>query len=180
MRPLLVHPAEKILQGDELGLPDADVPEDRLVDPLSIEYRPVVNRDAARTPMPWRPGPGAGFTDPGVEPWLPIGDRDRLSVAEQRDDPNSTLLLTRALLALRRELADLRDGPYVGWTAPDGVWAWRRGATVLVAVNLSERPATVPDVTGTVRIGTDRSREGAPVTGGLPLAPWEAVVVTLG
>ncbi len=165
--------------GDELGLPDVDVPEDRLVDPVSIEYRPVVNRDAARTPMPWQPGPGVGFTEPGVEPWLPIGDRDGLTVAEQRADPTSTLHLARALLAVRRELPDLRDGAYAALPAPEGVWAWRRGATVLVAVNLSAATVTVPDVSGTVRLGTDRSRDATTVSGGLELAPWEATIVAM-
>jgi alpha-glucosidase len=166
--------------GDELGLPDVEIPDDCLVDPLSIEYRPVVNRDAARTPMPWYPGPGAGFTAPEAEPWLPIGDRDGLTVAEQRTDPTSMLHLTRAVLALRRELPDLHDGPYSAWPTPEGVWAWQRGTTVLVAVNLSETTATVPSVTGTVRLSTDRSRDGDSAGAPLTLRPWEAVIVTLG
>ena len=42
--------------------------------------RPVLaglcGRDAMRTPMQWRDGPGGGFTAPGVQPWLPFGDLD--------------------------------------------------------------------------------------------------------
>ena len=89
------------------------------------------------------------------------------------------LHLTRALLAARRELPALRDGAYRSWPAPDGVWAWRRGDDVLVAVNLRDDPARLGGVDGTVRVGTDRARDGEPVTGTLTLAPWEATVLTV-
>jgi len=163
--------------GDELGLPDTPVPPERLVDPLSIRYQPYVSRDAARTPMPWNAEPGAGFTAPGVAPWLPTGDPAAGTVADQVDDPTSTLNLTRDLLALRRQVPALRDGAYATWPAPDGVWAWQRGVDVLVAVNLAAGPALLPDVAGTVRIGSDRGRDGEELASGLELGPWEAVIV---
>jgi alpha-glucosidase len=165
--------------GDELATPDTDVPVDRLVDPVSIRYHPVANRDAARTPMRWTASPGAGFTDAGVETWLPLGDTPGGSVAEQRDDPNSALHLTRDLLTLRRELPALRGGRYETWPAPDGVWAWRRGDDVLVAVNFADAAVTVDGVDGTVRLATDRARDGERVDGKLALASAEAVIVAL-
>ena len=73
--------------------------------------------------MPWSAEPGAGFTEPGVEPWLPFGDTAARNVADQRDDPGSTLHLTRDLIALRRARADLRSGAYATLPAPAGVWA---------------------------------------------------------
>ena len=57
---------------------DTDVPPERMLDPVSVKFAPVLNRDAARTPMAWTGEPGAGFTEPGVEPWLPFGDVDAL------------------------------------------------------------------------------------------------------
>jgi alpha-glucosidase len=162
--------------GDELALPDTDVPPERQLDPVSIRYRGHLDRDAARTPMPWTDEPGAGFTAAGVEPWLPFGDLT-VNVAAQRADPSSTLHLTRDLLALRRALPALRDGAYRTVPTPDGVWAWQRGDDVVVAVNLTDAPATVEGVTGTVRIGTDRSRDGRAVDGRLDLGPREAVIV---
>ena len=165
--------------GDELATPDTDVPVDRLVDPVSIQYHPVANRDAARTPMRWNAAAGAGFTQPGVEPWLPLGDAPGATVAEQRDDPGSPLHLTRDLLALRRELSALRDGRYETWPAPDGIWAWRRGDDVLVAVSFAESAASLDGVDGTVRLSTDRARDGEPVDGNLTLGPSEAVIVAL-
>ena len=43
-----------LYQGEELGLPQADVPFERLVDPEGIAFWPRHRgRDGARTPMPW-------------------------------------------------------------------------------------------------------------------------------
>jgi alpha-glucosidase len=127
--------------------------------------------------MHWEPRPGAGFTRPGVEPWLPLGDADRRSVASQRRDPGSTLHLCRDLLALRARLPDLRDGEQVT-VHLDGVsWAYRRGSAVTVALNFAEEAHTVPGVTGDVVLGTDRSREGSRATGGLRLGPGEGAIV---
>jgi hypothetical protein len=48
---------------------------------------------------------------------------------------------------------------------------------VLVACNLADDAATVPDVEGDIRISTVRARDGDAVTGTLALDPWEAVIV---
>ncbi|MBU2417894.1 MAG: alpha-glucosidase, partial [Alphaproteobacteria bacterium] len=60
-----------IYQGEELALPQAEVPFDRLVDPEAIANWPqTLGRDGARTPMPWSADqPHAGFST--AEPWLP-------------------------------------------------------------------------------------------------------------
>jgi hypothetical protein len=44
-------------------------------------------------------------------------------------------------------------------------------------VNLSERAAFVPTLDGSVRLSTDRTRDGEPVSGPLRLEPWSGVVV---
>ena len=162
--------------GDELGLPDSVVQADRRRDRLSIELAPVLDRDAARTPMPWTGEPGAGFTEAGVEPWLPFGDIGACNVADQRADPSSTLHLTRDLLALRRRDDDLRDGAYRTVSVDAGLWAWGRGERLVAAVNLAPESATLENVEGAVLIGTDRARDGERVTGTLTLAPWEGVI----
>jgi alpha-glucosidase len=127
--------------------------------------------------MPWRAGPGAGFTEPGVEPWLPLGDAASWNVADQRDDPRSTLSFTRDLLALRRRTPDLQSGDYTPLDAPAGVWAWRRGGTT-VAVNISPQGAELPDLAGTVRLSTGRDRDGERVDGDLALRGGEGVVLS--
>ncbi len=176
---LLTLPGTTFLYyGDELGMPDTDVPTDRLRDPVSIALAPVANRDVARTPMPWTGGPGAGFTEPGVEPWLPFGDVAACNVADQRADPASTLHLVRDLIALRRELPDLREGGHRALDTDGSVWAWQRGEGVLVALNLGDAPASVA-TSGAIRLCTDRTRDGEAVDGSLALAPRQAAVVTL-
>jgi len=157
-----------LYQGDEIALEDVPVPPERA--------RDVAGRDPGRTPMVWSDADGAGFTVPGVEPWLPIGSRAR-NVAAQRDDPGSTLALVRDLIALRRRppLA----GPFAPVDAPPGVWAFRRGAGALVALNLGERRARLGGIEGSVLLATDRARDGARLRGALELRPREAAVVAL-
>jgi alpha-glucosidase len=176
---LTLRGASFLYYGDEIGMPDTDVPRERILDPVGVRFYPVYGRDPERTPMHWSAEPGAGFTEPGVEPWLPFGNFARTNVADQRHDPDSTLSLTRDLISLRDAMPDLRRGDYTLLPADAGVWAWRRGGRVLVALNLSDVPATVPDVHGAVRIGTRRKRDNERIDSALRLDPWDGVVVWL-
>jgi alpha-glucosidase len=100
-----------IYQGEELGLPQVDVPFDKLQDPEAIVNWPhTLSRDGARTPMPWSSdAPNLGFSS--GTPWLPTGDAHRaLSVDAQDRDPSSTLAFARQCLALRKDRPALREG----------------------------------------------------------------------
>src|SRR4051795_11724162 len=127
-----------VYQGEELGLPDATIPPDRVVD--------VDGRDPERAPVPWeRPsvaGPGAGFTT--GTPWLPlVEDAERLAAAAQRDDPASTLALARRLAWLRRGDRALQVGGQRTLDAGEDLLAWVRaldGAGWLAVVNFATRP----------------------------------------
>jgi alpha-glucosidase len=166
--------------GDELAMPEAEIPPHRVVDPVGLLGDPRnAGRDGARTPMPWRDRPGLGFTLPGVEPWLPFGDAAGVDVETQRADPGSPLSLCRDLVALRRASEDLRTGAYVEVRASEDVWVYRRGEGFLVALNLGARAASVP-VSGVLAIGTDRSRDGETVDATLALGPHEGAVVRAG
>lgn len=117
-----------VYQGEELGLPQAEVPFDRLVDPEAIANWPMtLGRDGARTPMPWTSGePCAGFST--TEPWLPVDPRHAaLAVDVQDADPNSTLNRTRRLLAFRRFHEALRSGAFRWVDAPDPLIVFERG-----------------------------------------------------
>ena len=140
--------------GDELGMEQADVPEER--------ERDMAGRDGARTPLPWTPD--GGWNDP----WLPLGGTSR-NAAGQRADPSSTLSFCRDVIALRRSTEDLLSGAYETLPAPAGVWAFRRGGGTAVALNLADEPATL-SLDGTVRLGTG-------IGGAEELAPWEGVVL---
>jgi alpha-glucosidase len=163
--------------GDELAMPEAEIAPERVVDP-EARRDPESGRDGARTPMPWSDEPGAGFTAPDVEPWLPFGQLAGVDVASQRADPGSALNLTRDLVALRRAEADLRTGAYAEVVTEDGVWAYRRGDGFLVALNLGTDAVSVP-ARGTIAIGTRRERDGEAIGRSLLLAPGEGAVVRL-
>lgn len=134
-----------LYQGEELGLPQAEVPFERLLDPEAIANWPrTLGRDGARTPMPWTAGaPYLGFSS--VDPWLPLDPRhDPLAVDQQDADPGSCLNLTRALLDLRRQLPALRTGTMRFIESPDGTLAFERasGNELIVCVfNLSSSPS---------------------------------------
>ncbi|MHB8220751.1 MAG: alpha-amylase family glycosyl hydrolase [Acidimicrobiales bacterium] len=169
-----------LYQGDEIGLGNSQVRQEDLRDPLGVRYWPYYEgRDAMRTPMPWQPGAGGGFTDPRTRPWLPLSDPEACNVESQRDDPHSVLSLVRDLVALRRRVRDLRSGAYASLATPPDVWAWQRGTGHVVVVNLADGAATWEMPEGRVRIGTDRSRDGEPVSGDVGLAGWEGLVVEL-
>jgi alpha-glucosidase len=124
-----------IYQGEELALPDAEIPPDRVID--------VDGRDPERAPIPWRPlsvaGPGAGFTT--GEPWLPlVADAERLCVERQAADPRSTLTLVRRLAALRRRAPVLQTGAQQSLDAGADMLAWLRegdGERWLAAINFA-------------------------------------------
>jgi alpha-glucosidase len=165
-----------LFEGDEIGMTDVDVPRDELVDPVGIRFHPHAGRDMVRTPMQWTNEPGGGFTGADVTPWLRFGDLS-VNVADQRDDPDSFLTLTRDLIAYRKGEPDLRAGAWTAVDAPAGVLAYRRGGAHTVLLNLGDAGATVAGITGTVVIGTRRSRDGEAVVGSLALAPGEGVVL---
>ena len=123
--------------GEELGLEDAVVPPDRVVDPGG--------RDGCRAPIPWSKGPDHGWGS--ADPWLPWPpDSDAKSADAQRDDPDSILHLYRALLAERRGSAALAVGSFEWLDAPEGVLAWRRQEgedARVVVVSFRDAPATV-------------------------------------
>ncbi|QCR00057.1 DUF3459 domain-containing protein [Brevundimonas sp. SGAir0440] len=100
-----------VYQGEELGLPQAEVPFERLVDPEAIANWPeTLGRDGARTPIPWvASAPNAGFST--VEPWLPVDPRHLALAADaQEADPTSIVHAARRIIALRQAHPALRTG----------------------------------------------------------------------
>lgn len=164
-----------VYYGDEIGMEDTPLEREQLRDPVGERFYPVYEgRDPCRTPMVWNGEPGAGFTT-GATSWLPFGSFRR-NVEAQRDDPDSILSFCRALLAARRELPDLRRGPYEPLPTPEGAWAWRRGDAV-TALNLSDGPVVIDGIEGTIRLCTSRIRDGESVGGAFTLAAFEGALV---
>jgi alpha-glucosidase len=167
-----------VFQGEELGLPDAEVPASRVVD--------VNGRDPERAPIPWLPpsqaGAGAGFTT--GEPWLPIvAEAERLNVAAQAADPRSTLALARRLGRLRRDEAVLQGGEQRTVDAGPDLLCWLRELgpeRMLALVNFADAPrtGTLP-ATGRIVLSSDPDRAEERTGDRLELAGAEAVLVKL-
>ncbi|HEY4865552.1 MAG TPA: DUF3459 domain-containing protein [Candidatus Dormibacteraeota bacterium] len=167
----------------ELGLPDAEIPPERIVD--------VDGRDPERAPIPWRPpsqaGPGAGFTT--GEPWLPLASAaEGLSAEQQATDPRSTLALVRRLAALRAQTPALQLGEQQMVDASSEVLAWLRqgdGDRLLAAVNFASVSVSLEllgDLPGraALLLSSDPDRaEGDVELGSFQLAPSEAVILRL-
>jgi alpha-glucosidase len=167
-----------LYQGDEIGLEDGAIEREQVLDAVGQRFWPYYKgRDAERTPMPWSPEPGSGFTAAGVRPWLPMTDPARANVADQDGDPASVLELCRRAIAARRASADLASGAYRSLPCPDGAWVYARGERTVVALNMSDRSETCEGMDGTVTVSTDHALEGHAVAGGLALAPWTGAVV---
>lgn len=116
-----------LYQGEELGLPQAEIDFADLKDPEAIANWPVtLGRDGARTPMPWRAdGPHAGFST--AAPWLPVTEaHERLSVEQQESDPASVLHFMKEALSLRRTSPALRQGEMQFLDAAPSVTAFIR------------------------------------------------------
>jgi alpha-glucosidase len=131
-----------LYQGEELGLPQAELAFEELRDPEAIANWPLTRgRDGARTPIPWRAeAPFAGFST--VKPWLPIGrDHAALAADAQERDPQSQLALTRRLIALRQASPALRLGDFAPLAAPPSLLAFERrfeGRRLLGLFNLGD------------------------------------------
>lgn len=116
-----------LYQGEELGLPEADLAFEDLRDPYGIRFWPAFKgRDGCRTPMAWvAEAPYAGFST--AKPWLPVPDSHRpLAVDRQVADPASVLTIYRAAIALRRAHPALARGTLDFCDAPDDVLAFVR------------------------------------------------------
>jgi len=165
-----------LYQGEELGLPEAEVPYEKLRDPYGIAFWPnFKGRDGCRTPMPWTADADAGFSP--AEPWLPVPDAHRArSVAAQDADPGSVLNAARRFLRWRSAQPALVGGDIAFVDAPEPVLAFTRtlgDERVLVVFNLSNGAVAWPLPAGIApRVIDDHGlRSGEAVDGELRLPP---------
>ncbi len=147
-----------LYQGEELGLPEADLAYEDIRDPPGVAFWPQFKgRDGARTPLPWRENaPFGGFS--ATRPWLPIPEAHlALAVDRQEGDAGSVLNRTRRFLRWRKQHDALVRGGMRFLDAPDPVLALVREHAreiVLCAFNLGPdgvswgAPARVEPLTG--------------------------------
>lgn len=133
-----------IYQGDELGLPEADLPREVIQDPMHYRSGGVdPGRDGCRVPLPWT-GSAAPYGFGGT-PWLPQPDGwAPFTVDAQETDPTSTLNLYRRAIALRRSIHDLAASALEWLELGADVIAFRRGDDMVSVTNLGASPVPLP------------------------------------
>jgi len=158
-----------LYQGEELGLENAVIPPERVVDPGG--------RDGCRAPIPWDATATHGWS---AEPWLtwpPEPERD--NVSSLRGDPTSILHLYRRLLDSRRRSAALQRGEWEWLPSPEGTLAYLRESRPdrrAVIVNFSDDAARVPvEQSWRIEVSSDGTGEGLPYAG--EVGPSAAVVL---
>ncbi|WP_210505781.1 alpha-amylase family glycosyl hydrolase [Naasia sp. SYSU D00057] len=141
-----------VFQGQELALPEVDVPVSERLDPMW--FRGGVSRDGVRVPLPWtsRAEGAHGFSPAEVAapPWLPQPEGWGEHAVEAQDSASdSTLALFRRATRIRRAL--LAAGAFVADEAAtwdlreDGLLLCERDGGAVVAVAMGERPVPLPD-----------------------------------
>jgi alpha-glucosidase len=139
--------------------------------------------------MQWDDSPNAGFTAPGITPWLPIaGDYFERNIARQGNDPTSMLSLYRTLSALRQAEPALSVGDYASVeSGSEDAFAYLRSAPgavhFLIVLNFSSRPQTLNfshvAQEAAITISTDMVRKGSVALSELTLGPDEGLVLQL-
>ncbi|RBW44890.1 alpha-glucosidase [Loktanella sp. D2R18] len=167
-----------IYQGEELGLPEADVSFDDLQDPYGIEFWPEFKgRDGCRTPMVWTPdSQNGGFSD--AKPWLPVASEHlHLAVATQEDEPGALLHHYRRAIAFRHAHPALSRGSHDKMRASgDVVYFTRRDGdqVIFCAFNVSDTPSTFDMPEGKwTHIGAELGSAHLSADAKLHLGPWQ-------
>lgn len=174
-----------IYYGDEIGMENVAIPDDRVQDPFGRNV-PGFTRDVARTPMQWSSAANAGFTQ--ATPWLPLADDfATVNVAAQRDDPTAMLTLYHRLIAYRRDNPALTLGTYTEVDyPPDGVFAYLRqhdGQRRLIVLNFQNTDKQVAIAGmhdgGQIALSTYLDRAEAVDLSGFTLRPHEGVLIEI-
>ncbi|WP_108259735.1 alpha-amylase family glycosyl hydrolase [Mangrovicoccus ximenensis] len=171
-----------IYQGEELGLPEADVPFEALQDPYGIEFWPEYKgRDGCRTPFPWDGKlQNAGFSP--VLPWLPVPyEHHGHAVAQQELDPGALLHHYRRVIQLRHDHPALRNGKQSKLHVEGNVVIFEREQNeerLFLAFNLSEEPADLAVPKGEWQALGQDVNGAIPLDGWLHLGPWQPCILS--
>jgi alpha-glucosidase len=173
--------------GDELGMPNGDIPPEKFQDPAALNEPGIgQSRDLARTPMQWDETAYAGFSQ--VDSWLPVSrDFGSRNVASQEATPRSFLQMVKQLIAIRQSSPALSHGHYspVPVGIPD-VMAYLRiqgEVKILVVLNFSDEEKIV-DLSSTagngkVMLSTTMDRNGDLPLQTLKLRQHEGLMIQL-
>jgi alpha-glucosidase len=167
-----------LYQGEELGLPEADVPFEDLQDPYGIEFWPEYKgRDGCRTPMVWNSTEQAGFST--AKPWLPVDHRHlSLSVDTQEHQKDSTLQTVRQFIKWRQQQPALVQGEMELVSDTGDAFLFTRQCkeqSLLVAINMTGDELTVPYRGDVKSVLTGHGFSGRYEDGAIVLPPYQAL-----
>ena len=140
-----------LYNGEELALPQAEVPDESRQDPAFFRQPPESDykgRDGCRVPIPWeKEGENAGFST--LEPWLPMPrDWHQYSVDSQDEDPGSMLNYYREQIRMRKSNEWMGLGEVSQLRSNDGLLSFvksRGQDRVMVALNFNSKPMRMPE-----------------------------------
>ncbi|HEY9305138.1 MAG TPA: alpha-amylase, partial [Mycobacterium sp.] len=137
-----------LYNGQELGLPNVELPDEALRDPTwERSGHTVRGRDGCRIPMPWRgDAPPFGFSTSN-DTWLPMPLQwADLTVERQLGDTDSTLAFFRQVLELRSSRTEFTGNRVTWLAAPRNTLMFERGDNGLrCALNVGKRALSLPD-----------------------------------
>jgi len=129
-----------IYQGEELGLPDGEIPLSARKDPIAIRSQGSdLGRDGCRVPLPWSAlEKNFGFTT--GTPWLPqMGSYVEYAIESEVHDSKSSLNFYKKTLHLRKIHPALGgEGSVTLLESQSGVLAFTREPGLVVVANTSE------------------------------------------
>ncbi|AJE46908.1 alpha-amylase family glycosyl hydrolase [Celeribacter indicus] len=172
-----------IYQGEELGLPEADLAFEDLQDPYGIQFWPEFKgRDGCRTPMVWdREHHHGGFSDAG-RTWLPVSQEHLpLSVAQSEQDPGALIHHYRRAIAFRHAHSALKTGEISRLSVAGTCLSFTRKddrEELFCAFNLSDEPATIAAPEGPWHtVGSELNSASPMADGKLHLGPWQPCIM---
>jgi alpha-glucosidase len=168
--------------GDELGMPNVEIPPEKFQDPMAAGVGR--SRDLERTPMQWDDTLYAGFST--TEPWLPVAvDYASRNVKMQKADSHSILQMVKQIIKIRQESPALNHGGYVPIDVfQRDVIAYLRtgeGENILVVLNFSDMEKTVNmaanSQNGQILLSTHLDRTGKTLLNTLKIRGHEGFII---
>jgi len=173
-----------LYQGEELGLPEADIAFKDLQDPYGITFWPTFKgRDGCRTPMPWeKNAQNVGFSQ--QKPWLPVPkSHARKSADQQINNKRSLHNFYRNLLAVRRANPALIKGKLTELHASDTLLQFVRSdeeQRLLCLFNISDQPVEVALLSEQMQTLDKKLFKGKIKGNVITLPAWHASIISEG
>jgi oligo-1,6-glucosidase/alpha-glucosidase len=196
-----------IYYGEEIGMEQAHISVKQSLDPLAHHFRRIppfvhsmlekrkrsIIRDGCRTPMQWNDTENGGFSEAGVETWLPVTPsyRER-NVLAQEKDRDSLLHCYKRFLRTRRETPALHSGDLKMISrneVPKNILSYVRSSdkegkqqTVYAFLNFSGDTRSFKSPGKNLELLTSTTIKSNPLqqNGEIVLTPWEGIVLKAG